>query len=360
VPDLRELGFTASFVAAFAPHAERGLVPARVAVEHRGAYACYAASGELVAELAGRLRHRARERAYLPTVGDWVAVEEHDGARGTIHALLPRRSAFIRAATGPGPTESQVLAANVDAVFIVAALAADLTPLHRRVERYLALAYASRAEPVIVLAKADLAADAEAQARVLGDLAPGVPVHVTSALTGDGIAQVRRHISSGRTVTLIGPSGAGKSTLINRLHGSALLATREVDAAGQGRHATIRRELVMLPGGGVVLDSPGLRDIPLWISGEGVAHTYADLSALADRCRFRDCAHHGEPGCAIAVAIADGSLEVARLEAWRDLEREQAHTARRLDKRLAAESKRRWRTRNRAMRAFERRQGGWR
>lgn len=292
---------------------------ARVVSQHRGGYTVRTSDRDLPATLAGALRHAAGAGA-LPVVGDLVTLRE-DGAGGAIiETLLPRRSAVRRGDTGIG--DAQLLAANVDDVFIVAPLHRDIAPIQVRLQQYVALARGSGAEPLILLTKADLCPDVKAQVARATRAAPDVPVLVTSGLTGDGVGDVTARLAPGRTAVLLGPSGAGKSTLINALAATAGLATRELDALGEGRHTSVRRELVDLPGGGSIIDTPGLREVFAWVSEDVIDEAYPDVRALAAACRFRDCGHEQEPGCAVREALASGALGPERFAGMRALERE--------------------------------------
>ena len=294
---------------------------ARVISQHRGGYLLRTAEGdELTATLAGRLRHETVHKDELPAVGDNVVARSDSPGTAIIHAVLPRRSAVRRGDTGIH--DAQVLAANVDDVFIVAPLHRDIGPIAMRIQQYVALARDSGAEPLILLTKSDLCPDVRAQVTRATRAAPGVPVLVTSSVTGDGVGDVADRLAPGRTAVLLGPSGAGKSTLINALSATALLATREIDELGEGRHASVRRELIHLPGGGAVIDTPGLREVFAWVSEDVIDAAYADVAQYADRCRFRDCAHEQEPGCAVREAIEGGALDPQRLAGMRTLERE--------------------------------------
>lgn len=344
---LDSLGWTPALEDQFTPHAADGLEPARVAVEHRGAYLVYTARGEAQAELAGRLRHEAVERGELPAVGDWVAVTPTDPA--LVHAVLPRKTKFSRlAASDHGGTIEQVVAANVDVVFLVAGLDGDLNL--RRLERYLALGWESGAEPVVVLTKADLCPDVEASVVEVELTAIGVPVHVVSNLTGEGVEELAPYFATGRTVAALGSSGVGKSSLLNRLAGEELMATGDVRADGRGRHTTTNRQLLPLPAGGLFLDTPGMRELRLWESEEGLAQTFDDVAAAAALCRFTDCSHGGEPGCGVQVALADGTLTHERYDSWRKLQAELQHLAVKQDKRLRSEAKKEFRRRARGRR----------
>jgi ribosome biogenesis GTPase len=331
--DLESLGWDASLAEAFHPYEQHGFVPARAAVEHRIEYVVYSALGELRAELAGRLRHDEEH----PAVGDWLAVAARpDEGRATIHAILPRRSAFVRKVAW-AETKPQVVAANVDVVFVVCGL--DLNFNLRRIERFLTLAWESGAQPVVLLTKADLCDDVEAYVLEVESVAFGVPVHAVSAPHGDGVETVRSYIPHGRTAALLGSSGVGKSTLVNALVGEEVLATNDVREDGRGRHTTSHRELVPLPGGGVVLDTPGMRELQLWDAASGLESAFQDLDALVGQCRFADCAHGREPGCAVRAALADGTLDVERFESWLKLQRELERLARKQDARARSDAR---------------------
>jgi ribosome biogenesis GTPase len=337
---LEALGWTDQLTTDFEPHLAAGLVPGRVAVQHRGAYEVLGEAGELRADVAGRLLHEAASDAELPVVGDWVAIAPRpaEGA-GTIQAVLPRRTRISRKTPWLAAKE-QVLAANVDTVLITTSLNEDLNL--RRLERYVATAWDSGADPVIVLTKADLHPDPEAAAAEVETVAFGVPVLVVSARTGEGLDDVAGIARPGSTLVLLGSSGVGKSTLVNTLAGEELLATNELRDDGRGRHTTSYRQLVLLPSGGLVIDTPGLRELQLWDVGEGLDEAFEDVTALFADCRFSDCAHDTEPGCAVRAALEDGRLDPARWESYLKLQRELEHLERRLDKRLQAEARREW------------------
>jgi ribosome biogenesis GTPase len=341
VPDLTTLGWDDALAEQFAPYAADGLIAGRVTVQHRGAYDVLTEPGELRCDVAGRLYEESRSPADLPAVGDWVAVApraEEDA--GTIQAVLPRRTKFSRK-TAWQAAEEQVLAANVDVVFIVSSLNEDLNL--RRLERYLILGRESGAQPVVLLTKSDLAHDPEGAVAAVEAIAADVPVHTLSSTTGEGLDAVRSHLRPGVTAALLGSSGVGKSTLVNTLAGEELLETQELRSDGQGRHTTSRRELVQLPGGALVIDTPGMRELQLWAADEALEETFDDVTSLFAQCRFSDCSHEIEPGCAVKEAIADGTLAPERWESYLKLEAEMAALERRLDKRLASEERKRWR-----------------
>ena len=342
--DLQRLGWSPFFAEPFEQHEAAGLVPGRVTVQERGSYLVYTEEGERWAEVTGRLRHEAPTPADFPAVGDWVALDER------IRAVLPRRTKFSRKVAWL-ETEEQVLAANVDVVFLVMALTErDFNP--RRLERYLTTAWESGAEPVVVLSKADLCDDVPGHVAAAESIAFAVPVHVTSAVTGDGLHELRAHFARDRTAALLGSSGVGKSTLINAFVGSDILATKDIGADGRGRHTTTHRELVVLPDGGVLLDTPGMRELQLWTADSGLEETFGDVAELAARCRFNDCSHDGEPGCAVRAALAEGSLDHERLASYQKLQRELHRLEVRLDKRLQAEERKKRRAFARSVRGL--------
>ena len=336
---LDDLGWTPRFAEAFAAHAAEGVEPARVTLEHTHIYRVITPDAERLARVAGRLRHDASQRADFPAVGDWVVLEAGEtGGDARIRAVLPRATRFSRRAAG-NPTEEQVLAANVDVVFLVSGLDHDFNP--RRIERYLVTARDSGAAPVVVLNKADLVADPDAFVAEVQALAPGVPVLAVSARSPGSVAALRQHLGRGRTAALLGSSGVGKSSIANALIGDEVLATSEVrESDSRGRHTTTGRQLVLLPGGGILIDTPGMRELQLWESTETVAGAFSDIEALAVGCRFRDCRHATEPGCAVAAAAAAGTLPAARLESFRKLQAEQSFLATQQDERARIEQKR--------------------
>ena len=348
---LASWGWNSAWAESFAEFARTGLVPARVVVRHNHIYTAVAeidgVCTELRAEVAGRLKHAAASFSDLPEVGDWVAMRVTGGS-ASIHAVLPRRSRFSRKAAGRGSRE-QVVAANVDTVLLIAGLDNDYSP--RRIERYLVMAWESGAMPVVVLNKSDVCDDMAARVAEIGDVAVGVPIHPISALCGDGIEALDAYLAAGKTVALLGSSGVGKSTLINRLLGTDVLATQPVrDHDSRGRHTTTHRELMQLPKGGLVIDTPGMRELQLWDADEGLHVAFDEIETLARGCRFADCAHRSEPGCAVR-----GAVDEERLAGFHKLQKELAWLDRRQDQSAALAEKKKWKAIHKAARDFYKR-----
>jgi ribosome biogenesis GTPase / thiamine phosphate phosphatase len=328
---LTDLGWHAGLDAAFAPFATAGFEPARVAVAYGATFRVYTEDGDELADLAGRLRHEATGRRDLPAVGDWVAVKRTSivGGRAIIHGLLPRKSLFSRKAAGD-ETAEQIVAANVDTAFLMTALDRDFNL--RRIERYLVMTWESGAAPVIILNKADLEAESEARRAEVHAIALDVPIHVVSAREQTGLEQLDDYLRPGQTIAVLGSSGVGKSTLINRLLGVDRLRTNDVrESDHRGRHTTTHRELVRLPGGALLIDTPGMRELQLWSADAGVAETFDDIVIIGRECHFADCAHEHEPRCAVKQAVAEGRLDAARLESFHKLQKELSSLAVRQD-----------------------------
>jgi ribosome biogenesis GTPase len=343
---LASLGWDAGWAAAFTAAADTSglragerMLPGRVVAEHRERYSVAGEDGDIPAVLAGRVRHAASAREDLPAVGDWVGVSRagDDGA-AVVRFVVPRRSAFVRKTAGI-TTEAQVVAANVDIALIATALPGDLST--RRLERYLTLAWESGAMPIVLLTKSDLSDNLDVAIAQAALAAPGAEVIAMSAVTGDGIDALAARLHPASTAVLIGSSGVGKSTLVNRLIGGERQRTAAVTALGKGRHTTTRRELVRLDNGALLIDTPGMRELQLWTADDGLGSAFPDLEEYAAGCRFRDCAHDEEPGCAVRAAVEAGNLGAERLEHWHRLRRELAYLARKQDARASAEQRNR-------------------
>lgn len=330
--ELEALGWNARFDSAFDALDGEGLLPGRVAADYGTKFLVQLAHSGPLATLGGALR-AARGLA----VGDWVAVRQTSGAT-EIRAILPRQSAISRDAAGR-ETSAQVIAANVDLVFI--ATAADTDFNLRRIERLLTVAYQSGGAPLIVLTKVDVNSPDPYEAE-LETIAAGVPVVAVSSRSGAGIEAVRLRLSRGKTAVLIGSSGVGKSSLINRLLGEEVLRTADVHKSGQGRHTTSHRQLLKVPGGGLIIDTPGLREIQLWAGADALAEVFDDIEALARDCRFTDCRHEAEPGCAVLGALENRTLDANRFASYRKLQRELRAIEVRADVRLQIEERRKW------------------
>jgi ribosome biogenesis GTPase len=354
---IQSFGWSDALQHDFAAHAARGLIPGRITVQQRGLYVIATDLGELSAQISGRLAHEAESGGY-PAVGDWVAAAPRaEEQAATIHAVLPRRTAFVRKAANSVATE-QVVAANVDVALLVASMNADLNA--RRLERYLATAWQSGASPVVVLTKADLADDPDAGVAEAEAVAFGAPVLAVSAVTGEGLEALAAQLKPAETAVLVGSSGVGKSSLVNALAGEALMDTGEIrERDERGQHTTTHRELIRLPSGALILDTPGMRELGLLDAGDGLSTTFEDIEALAEQCRFHDCGHTNEPGCAVREALEGGVIDAGRWKSFQKLQRELAHQERKED-RVARETHRRhWISVHKAARAHMKDKNRW-
>ncbi|TPG82507.1 ribosome small subunit-dependent GTPase A [Brevibacillus laterosporus] len=347
--DLKTLGWNQHFEQHFASYTDPTFIVGRVTLEHKRIYRVMTEGGELLAEISGKMRYQAFDREDYPAIGDWVVMHPRwEEQKATIHAILPRQSKFSRKAAG-GSLEEQIVAANVNTVFLVNALNLDFNL--RRIERYLLVTWESGANPVIVLSKADLCEDIEDKIAEVESIALGVPIFAISSVAHQGLEQLLPYVQVGQTVALLGSSGVGKSSLVNALSNQQLQVVQEVRSGDdRGKHTTTHRELFFLPSGGLMIDTPGMRELQLWDSNEGLADTFKDIEELAERCRFYDCKHTTEPGCAIQTALEDGTLTDKRYQNYVKLQRELAFLARKENRQAQSAEKDRWKKITKSMR----------
>ena len=341
IADLTTIGWSEFFAANFESYAEEGFTCGRVALEHKNLFRLYTQHGEVIAEIAGKLRHEATSRRDLPAVGDWVVIRARpESGRAMIHAVLPRRTSFARKIAG-SRTEEQIVGANVDTVFLFTSLNQDFSL--RRIERYLLIAWESGANPIIILSKSDLCDGVTGPIDEMQSVARGVPIHAISVVTGNGLQDIAQYFKRGQTVAFLGSSGVGKSTLINHLTGFDRLKVQTVrESDDRGKHTTTHRELVLLPSGGLVLDTPGMRELQLWEGDDSLQLVFDDIEALAARCFFSDCQHQDEPQCAVREALAAGEIDAGRYESYEKLQKELNYVARRKDKLSEIAEKKKW------------------
>jgi ribosome biogenesis GTPase len=339
--DLASFGWSEFFESRFKLYEDHGYTAGRVALEHKNFYRVYTEDGDVLAELSGKLRHEAANRSDLPVVGDWVAVRSRpEGDRAMIHAVLPRRTSFARKTAGSRTVE-QIVGANIDTVFLLTSLNQDFSL--RRIERYLLTAWESGANPIIILSKSDLCERVAETIDEVRSIAGSVTIHAVSVVTGEGLQDIAQYFKHGQTVALLGSSGVGKSSLINHLAGIDLLKVQTVrEHDDRGRHTTTHRELVLLPAGGLVLDTPGMRELQLWDGDESLQLVFDDIEELAGRCYFGDCHHQDEPRCAVREALAAGTIDAGRYESYEKLQKELKYQARRKDKLSEIVEKKKW------------------
>jgi ribosome biogenesis GTPase / thiamine phosphate phosphatase len=342
-------GWNDFFANHFEPYRHQGFTVARVVIESRNSYILQSENAELSAEITGKLRYRAIERQDFPAVGDWVVIRarEREGT-ASIYEILPRKSKFSRKNVG-AETVEQIVATNVDTVFLVSGLDGDFNP--RRIERYLILAWESGTNPVIVLNKADVCPNLEACLREVSAVALSVPIITISAATSQGLEALKPYLQPGQTVALLGSSGVGKSTITNQLMGETVQTVQTVrQGDNRGKHTTTHRELMVLPTGGLIIDTPGMRELQIWTGDEGISGTFADIEELAQQCRFSDCQHQREPGCAVGQALQDGRLDKSRFLNYQKLQKELKYMERKQDQREYIAEKEKWKKLTKAMR----------
>ncbi|WP_163100621.1 ribosome small subunit-dependent GTPase A [Peribacillus alkalitolerans] len=339
--NLEQLGWNNHLEEEFAPFNGSGYSVGRVALEHKHMYRILTEQGELLGEVSGKFRHESFEKSQFPAVGDWVVISARpDEKKATIHKVLPRFSKFSRNSAGL-VTEEQLVAANINTVFLVTGLNNDFNI--RRIERYLVTAWDSGANPVVILSKCDLCDDIPAKIAEVESVAFGVPIYAISATNGIGMDQLDKYLSEGQTVALLGSSGAGKSTLCNTLLGQIKQQVKEVrEGDDKGKHTTTHRELMLIPGGGILIDTPGMRELQLWEVDGGMSHGFSDIEDLAQQCLFNDCQHKNEPSCQVKLAIEEGVLDQKRYDNYVKFQKELAFLERKNNKRTQLEEKAKW------------------
>lgn len=352
--NLEYLGWDDFFASNFQMLRQQGLTVARVAIEHRNTYILYSEFGEISGEVTGKLRHQAMQAEDFPAVGDWVVIRIRESEKSaTIQRVLPRKSKFSRQSIG-AITKEQIVAANVDTVFLVSGLDGDFNP--RRIERYLILAWESGANPVILLNKADLCENIEDCLNQVENIALGVPTITISAANSQGLNALQPYLQPGKTVALLGSSGVGKSTITNQLKGEAVQAVKAVrQGDDRGRHTTTHRELILLPNGSLIIDTPGMRELQIWASEQSLQSTFEDIEVLAQECRFRNCQHQQEPGCAVQQALQSGELDYSRFLSYQKLQKELDYLSQKQEQKVYIDTKKRWKKITKSMRNHHKR-----
>lgn len=345
---LENLGWNSFFAQNFNRYLTQGYTVGRVVQQQKNTYILYSELGEISAEINGKMRYHASFRADFPAVGDWVVIGDlNSQQKATIYDILPRKSKVSRKIAGT-QTDEQIIASNIDTIFLVSGLDRDFNP--RRIERFLILIWESGANPVILLNKADLCDDAEQCKEELESIAFGIPIILISAIENQGIDALVPYLGAGKTVALIGSSGVGKSTITNQLAQKEIQAVNSLRKDERGRHTTTHRELIILPSGGLLIDTPGMREIQFWNGSEGFQETFTDINELASLCRFRDCQHDTEPGCAVQQALLDGTLDDQRFDSYQKLQQELAYMTRKQNQKAALAEKEKWKKIHKAMR----------
>jgi ribosome biogenesis GTPase len=351
--NLEYLGWNDFFASNFESLRQQNLTVARVGIEHKNTYILHSEFGELSGEVTGKFRHHATQ-AEFPAVGDWVVISLLESSKSAvIHSILPRKSKFSRQSAG-GITKEQIVAANVDTVFLVSGLDGDFNP--RRIERYLILAIESGANPVILLNKADLCKNIEDCLNQVENIALGIPIITISATNSQGLDALQPYLQPGKTVALLGSSGVGKSTITNQLKGEAVQAVKAVrQGDDKGRHTTTHRELILLPNGSLIIDTPGMREIQIWASENSLQSTFEDIETLAQECHFRNCQHIKEPGCAVQQALEEGKLDYSRFMSYQKLQKELDYLSQKQEQKVYLDTKKRWKKITKSMKNHHKR-----